>query len=256
MPVQRITPFVTDYFFRNYTPSSAPYVPPVSRTATRGILIEKNEQDINRALVFQFNPTEIEDTKSNEFFTRVRTGLAHPDTIWISGGANELSFSLFLDATADSNTPHFGRKTQYGKDTYETLRNVDGVDLIELGTLPQVERLKSFFYPKQIEPTAPRFVTNNIQQNNSARTSDQFIPPPTLIFVYGPIYLECRMTSLSVKHETFNYRLAPVRTRAEVKLTINENAIVKTSPSVLNAAYSGLPQNPPNYTYPETGLTP
>lgn len=236
------TLFISDLFFRN-PPKDTNFkdIPQTSsRTLVRGLLIEKNNPDVSKALTFQFNPTTMGDSKAMEYFERKRTGYATPDSVWISGSAATLKFELFLDATADSNSKYFGKKADYGSDMYTSLSDVDGNNLLEYGTLPQVERLKSFFYPQTVT-TGTRFVNDNsVAQNNSSRTSDQFLPPPVLIFVYGPLYLEVKLTSLDISHELFNRKLAPIRSKAQVVLTVREDITVNTSVPILKQAGSSL----------------
>ena len=90
--------FLSDLFFRNpvrqdYSfPEEPRFTDNFARTLVRGLLVEKLEKDIAaKALQFQFNPTNITDKKTQNYFDRTRTGSATPDTVWVSGNPQKLS---------------------------------------------------------------------------------------------------------------------------------------------------------------------
>lgn len=187
--------------------TSVPYI------RTRGILAHSN--NLNNILFFQFNPSSINDTKSNNYETLDLPGFAGELDIWAKGGAHIMSFELFFDATAGSNTPLFGKSVDWGNPTYDTLERDK-----PRGTLDDIEMLRSFQYPIQIDPNTPRFIAGGVVP------AKRFMPPPVGIFVFGEWYLECLVTVGDIEHLLFNDRLIPTRSRVSVSLKILENSLV------------------------------
>jgi len=188
-------------------------------SSNRGILCEKEFVDTpERILLFQFNPETISDNKVNNYETKNHTGFTFVDYPWISGGERDISFELYFDATAGANTPHFnrGRNTSpvYGAATYDTLDQY-----FPNGTADDLDILRSFMYPKVQDPTTPRFT------KGGHIPAPKFMPPPVLIFSYGPIYLEGFLVSCPIEHLLVDKSLTPRRSKATVTFKVIESYV-------------------------------
>lgn len=97
-----------------------------SYTNTRGILIPKSYLDtqpidLSRGYHFQFNPTDISDTKQTMWEQRQYAGMSFVDYIWGGGGSRVVTFQLFLDNTPASKTAFF-RPKSYGSEEAKTIK--------------------------------------------------------------------------------------------------------------------------------------
>lgn len=198
-------------------------------------------------LEFPFNPAPIEDTKNNTFFDIVKLGEPTPPSLWVEGGARELSFELYFDATLSSRLSagsrriaNTGQQVSAGE---EEIRNpfnsrASGVPVAEEGglnsfsqlaeyiartkestTLADMYLLKTFEYPE--ETNATRFYTSGVPTR-----TNRFTSLPKLIFTYGSTCLVGWLKKASFKHEAFNQSLNPVRTRANITILVDENYVV------------------------------
>jgi hypothetical protein len=193
-------------------------------SSKRGIMAEKGfELNPERCLIFQFNPETISDSKDNNFVTKPNTGFQHVDYVWGNGGERTITFNLHFEATAAVNSPHFNK----GRNTSDEYfwSQVDTLDKnFPNGTLDDVEVLRSYQYPKKETPVSPRF------SNGGFIPSPKFMPPPVVIFSYGPYYLEGYVTAVNFSHELFNKDLVPIRTKAEVTFKVLESIVVPVVP--------------------------
>lgn len=189
----------------------------------RGILAEKNNPIAKkRILFFQFNPVPIDDTKEVDWKTLESNGFdAHAD-FWSKGKARTLSFSLFLDATAGSNTKWLGKDaTKMGNASYDTLDSEK-----PNGIMDDVELLQSFQRPLLTDPNLPRFTSGGVIP------AIRFMPPPVCVFVYGHFYLHVIVASVGIQYTYFDKKLIPRRGTASVTLKVIETEIAKQDPDL------------------------
>ena len=188
----------------------------ISYTPTRGMLAPKDFISEDEILIFQFNPTILEDEKLVEYARKSNTGFSSIDFAWSKGGDRTFDFELFFDATASSNTKRFGHSTPYGNPGYDTLN-----DVYPNGVLDYVENLTKFLYPIQ-EPNFPRY------SSGLAVPNIRFLPPPIAIFVFGRWYLECVVLGVKTKYVSpFDKDLIPRRCICTVRLGVIEVDILK-----------------------------
>lgn len=188
--------------------------PNIGYTLTRGILAYQN--DIAKALFFQFNPDKIQDVKTTEYHDRSKPGQDYVDPIWIKGGSRVISFELVFDATQGSNTamllkPGEGKMLKDNPVDHENSSFIRGAAATHnpaKGTLEQVEFVQSLQRPDSGRDLEAKFALNGYVP------TEKFFAPPTVIFSYGPLYFEGIIDSLSITHELFDKGLVPTRSRA------------------------------------------
>ncbi len=186
----------------------------------RGLLCEKD--NVANPLIFQFNPSEINDTKGNNWINEENMGFSATRPIWINGLDRIISFKLFFDATAGSNTKFF-RRPYEGDAAHNFLEVVK-----PKGTLHDVEKLMSYQYPISPDVNQARFISGGVIPNI------RFMPPPIVIFVFGDIYLECIVNDVGVNHILFNANLTPIRSEASVSLKVLETSVVSVDSRLTN----------------------
>lgn len=195
----------------------------------RGVLAD--EDDLTKMYVFQFNPETVRDNKMNSYSESSYTGLPYSNNLWANGGLRTVDFTLFMDATAGSNTRAFYKDVQYGNEGHDSLARIK-----PRGTLDDVELLQSFQYPRNKANASspslpvPQFSSGGMVNEN------QFVPPPTVIFCYGGFYLRCQVMDLYIEHALFNKDLYPVRSKVDVMLNIIESSQVRINPEIQNKA--------------------
>lgn len=176
--------------------------------AIRGILAPKGYDTEDEILFFQFNPTEITDTKGMDWFSSKYLGFSSPELFWVGGQDRTITFELFFDATQDSIKQSLGSSVS----GYDAIRKRD--EIYPRGVMDMVEKLQSFQYP--ISTENPRFV------GNVATPSPKFDSPPILIFCFGLFYMECALAGLQVNYELFDEKLVARRATCSVSLTVYE----------------------------------
>lgn len=177
----------------------------------RGVIAPKGFDTLDEAILFQFNPSSIVDSKSTDWQSSALMGFAHAEYVWMNGGARNISFQLHLEATSDVNNRLMGKLVNYGDDTIDTLPQN-----FPEGTTPMVNGLRSFLYPVQKNKKLVSFVGSN------PSPQDRFTHPPVLIFSFGSYYVECLLTMAEFTHTLFNSDLKPVRTTVAVTLAVLE----------------------------------
>lgn len=244
------------------------------RVSCRGVLIPERFgsklRDIlmhnKEAVVFQFNPDNIQDSKETYWGSREYTGLGFTDAIWSRGGSRTISFNLFLDDTLASDTDELIDTASYTNrlkqrytastripvtDRIQTLRELKsyGKTLAapfqrtpaklewekeglttrrhERGVLDVVEKIQSFLYPE-------RMVENNkytedipLFVEGGMVSSHQFRPPATLLFSYGKFVLRGVLLSAPVEYTLFDYDLTPIRANVSVEFKVIETFDLK-----------------------------
>lgn len=193
-----------------------------SYSSVRGLLAPKNYSSEDEILLFQFNPTEIRDSKQSVWNERTYPGFSANDYFWANGGPRVMSFTLQFDATAGTNNVVFGKNTAWGNEGYTTLG-----DIYPKGVMGFVEKLTSFQYPIQVDATKPRY------SSGLAIPNIRFMPPPVAIFVLGDFYLEAVVTSVDTTYTLFNKKLQPIRCECSVSLSILETDIVPINDNLL-----------------------
>ena len=87
----------------------------------------------------------------------------------------------------------------------------------ERGVLDAVEYLQSFLYPEPLkDENTPRFAEGGIISLN------QFRPPATAVFSFGPILLQGIIKSAPVTYQLFDRDLTPIRASVSVELGVLE----------------------------------
>lgn len=203
-------------------PESNPVVPKkrtyvdVKAKASRGILAPKDFVDASReVLLFQYNPTEIQDSKGTEWVAKSYVGFSSQDYMWVKGNERVLSFKLFMDATASS--------IPIGSNnSVETF--------YPRGVMEMVEKLTKYLYPIQDDRNSPVYSSGGIVPNT------RFMPPPLAIFVFGDLYLEGIVADVAVSYQLFNKDLQPIRCECQVKFKVIESMVV-TKDQRLNKTY-------------------
>lgn len=204
---------------RGYSDLRGLFVPKSSRAVTG------QDFDRSRIFYFQFNPTEINVVKESLRVYRNYNGLNFGENIWVGGGEKQISFTLYLDATAGSQYKYF------------RANSIDDVTILKAletqkarGTAPEVELLESFMQPEvpddNGEVRVPEFTKGDIVMQK------QFYPPPLLIWSFGEFYLEGILSSLNITHTLFSPDLRPLRTEAQVTFTVFEQVPVKILPEL------------------------
>lgn len=205
--------YLVDSYKRNFTTQKAPSPREFATYATtqRGFIIPVGFTDLSEGLIFQFNPSEMRDNKVSDWQANPMLGFSYLNYLWMSGGARQISFTLHFEATGNMNTKFFGRDTEFGEDTIDTLLQV-----FPYGTMEMVDKLRSYLYPILKSNKAVKFVGGN------ATTQDRFSHPPVLIFSFGDMYLEAVLSGADITHSLFDEDLVPRRTDVAVVLSILE----------------------------------
>lgn len=244
---------IKDRYFRQAPPDvdKLNYPDAGPRIATRGMLIpymgEGKKIPLDRSVVFQFNPEEIEYEKTNEFSHHERTGFSYTIPFWVSGGSKTISFKLFLDATPGSNYRIFKKpiSSKYQtKSANGTHINFDDYILSGLaegseGLLPELEKIESFQYPVNkknldlVQFSTRRQVNGTNQSftpaNPDVLSLEQFSNPPFIIFSYGNVYAVTLIQNMRRKDMLFNSSLNPIRSEIDLVLEVHESRIIDTN---------------------------
>lgn len=229
--------------------------PDIGVTNIRGILTPENFKSEDEILFFQFNPTQISDLKDVEWSTKSYTGFNSNDYYWVKGGERSITFNLFFDATAGSNTRYFHKTANYGDNSYDTLD-----EIYPKGVASITEKLTAFQYPQLYESNAiSSAAIDGRYQNGNAIPSQRFLPPPILIFVYGNLYIRCILSNAQIRYTLFNEKLIPTRAEADVTLKVIETDIISVEEKLAsiidkqrNANFDALKKNKtsiPNYSF-------
>lgn len=203
-----------------------------TKTDERGMLIC---EDLGKTLEFQFNPTSLSVNKKQVYENRSYPGRMHTEPIWINGEPREISFDLTFDASGGSaytkiglfteDSGKFSSDTQLSANRNSIPEQIDSLDNKAFkGTLPIIETLESFTYPMLKDKNRPRFIYGVAVFSED----DRFLPPPTVIFTFGLLYMECKV-SIQYKHTLFNRNLVPIRSEVQVTLNILEGIIKNDS---------------------------
>lgn len=207
---------------------------------TRGLLIPVDDFDrspitLERALQFQFNPTEIFDGKLVRYEERPYVGHDAIRNIWGGGGKRTLKFNLTFDATVITtregdlpndwmrlhyNSTEFG---EYGKPRTTNKFQEENIDFISVtsedGTLTPVSQLQSFKYSERVgdqRGVGLRF------QNGLFEPTNRFSSPPTLYFLFGVMVFVVVVEDVQVSHKLFHKEGFPIRSECEVVLQVYE----------------------------------
>jgi hypothetical protein len=206
------------------------YKADLSYNTMRGLLAYKD--DNSRNLLFQFNPTDLDDTKQVIYEDREKTGFDNTDFLWIRGGSRNISFTLFLDATEGSRQAHLGKVGSPEVSQSEMFTHNP-----ERGVLNQVEFLQSLCRPMRSDPNTPVFI------RGSVGSFDQFTPPPEIVFVYGPFYLEGVVTQANPKYTLFSRTLVPLRATVEINIRVQEGQTITINRNLTDLSSQGFTLN-------------
>lgn len=201
----------------------------VPYSSIRGIIAPKGYKSNDEILLFQFNPEQITDVKEAEWSTKSYTGFNANNYYWVKGGERSLTFKLYFDATASYNTKLFGVNTAYGNQGADSLDSV-----FPRGVMDMVEKLTKFQYPIQEDSSRPRFSTGLAVPNT------RFLPPPIATFIFGDLYLECVVASVSADYTLFNKKLQPIRAECSVTLKVIETDVVVIDENLRKQTLSSL----------------
>lgn len=191
----------------------------------RGVMAKDGYKKMEDILMFQFNPSLINDVKEVEWANRSSVGFSSNNYLWVKGGERTISFKLWFDATAGSNTPMLLPGKASGN-SYDTLQEV-----FPRGVMPMVEKLTSFQYPQVIDGDAPRYA-------GSVKVPEvRFMPAPLCIFVFGEFYLKAVVAGVSVSYPLFNARLTPLRAECDVTLKVIETDIIPIDDYLLQKSH-------------------
>lgn len=244
---------IKDRYFRDAPPDieKLNYPDPGPRVASRGMLIpylgDGKKIPLDRSVIFQFNPEEIEYEKMSEFSHHDRLGFSYTIPFWVSGGSKTISFRLFLDATPGSNYRIFKKAisskyqtnanngTHINFDDYLLSGLADGSE----GLLPELEKLEAFQYP--IDKSKQDLVQFNTRRQVSGTTQsftpanpdvlslEQFANPPYVVFSYGNVYAVTLVQSMRRKDILFNKDLNPIRSEIDLLLEVHESRVIDTN---------------------------
>lgn len=198
----------------------------------RGLLVQ--EDDIDKAVIFQFNPETITESKSTNYASRSYTGLSFESLIWSGGGERLISFQLFLDATASSNTKAFRKDVVYGNAGHEDLQFSR-----PRGVMDEVELLNSFLYPRMKKNASSPSLPVPLFSAGGVVPENQFVPPPVAIFCYGEYYLRGIVKEVTTTHLLFNEKLISTRCTCDITFAVSEQTTVTVNPNIRNK--SSLP---------------
>jgi len=194
----------------------------VTYSPVRGLLAVDGYKTTDDILLFQFNPSVINDVKNVEWANYSSTGFSSNDYLWVKGGERQFTFKLWFDATAETNNPTFRKDSAWGNATVDTL-----LDVYPRGVMPMVEKLTAFQYPMVLDSDSPRYA-------NSIKVPEtRFMPPPVAIFIFGEFYMRAIVSNVSVQYSTFNKRLTAQRAECDVTLKVIETDIVKVDDYLL-----------------------
>ncbi len=224
-------------------------------TKSRGVIIAKDDvDDLSKGYVFQFNPQTLSDDKTVNYTTRNYTGVSYEDYIWTGGGERVMSFQLFLDNTPQSHTAHFGPERRNHKESKlplldgKVVKHQNGSNnptldprypipvlsdrsltppsvqysnsgafsltrISERGVLDEVEFLQSFMYPAS-KKGRPNFAEGGFME------LEQFRPPATVVFAYGPFYLEGVIKRAPANYTLFDKDLTPIRATVDIEFAV------------------------------------
>lgn len=84
----------------------------------KGFLVE---YDTGKVIKFQYNPEQIEDSRSPQYANIVVPGISHPKHHFINGGVRQISFQLYLRYGGNAGSP-WGKGKYYVKYVTNWLR--------------------------------------------------------------------------------------------------------------------------------------
>jgi hypothetical protein len=188
---------------------------------------------------FQFNPANISDRKDNKFTDIEHLGRQYSDPIYLNGGARVFSFSLWFDASNQTNHNRFRPKKVRGnqeylsgrhffndssKDVASVARAIDNSETFKFSTNYWVEELKRYTEPGGLEKdnrgrVAPRFVSG------IPKSVKQFSAPPKILFIWGDLICLGYLQLGDVKHTLFAKDLRPLRSECQITFRVIESII-------------------------------
>jgi hypothetical protein len=161
--------------------------------AARGILVSVGVDPAIR-IVFQYNPAELTDKRTVTYSTINTPGAFVPNRQYTQGGDRTITFSVDLDGLMEGPV---------------------SIDTDENGCItPELNKYRAFVNPQ----------TNSWQQARNSTFADlyadvkQFNAPPTAIFVFGDMAINCVVTDLSITEKLFDPNLGLLRAKVAVTL--------------------------------------
>lgn len=212
------------------TPINFPSVD-YGRNTKRGMLIPMTnigeDLPVENAVIFQFNPEEVEHDKKITISEQERTGFAYDIPFWSRGGARTVNFKLFMDATAGSSYRIFT-----GKSGFDNSINASHVDLsnlpdpYSLGLLPEIQKLEKMQYPVDRDNKRLIGFTNGVANVYNLK---QFSTIPFVVFSYGSFMALCYLAGMPRKDILFNKALNPIRSEIQIQLRVIESKVIDTN---------------------------
>jgi hypothetical protein len=197
----------------------------------RGMLMPmlsiSEELPIENAVIFQFNPDEINYEKKIDISQQERTGFSYDIPFWAKSGSRTISFRLLLDATAGTQYRTFNRSyngdNQSKGAAYINTSNI--TDLQSSGCLPAIQRLEAMQYPLNVKE---RRLINFVNGVANVTDMKQFSTIPFVVFSYGNLMAITYLTELRRKDVHFNKELNPDRCEMDITLRVLEVKPVNT----------------------------
>ena len=195
-------------------------------------LIELTNDDAPLNVVyFSINPSDMSDEKESVWTKTSAPGLPYKYHNWAGGGERKIAFTLNL----------------------ETYEENDAIQIAGLGVVPYVKALQRFLYPESFGIASlgdvnfnDPFMRKNMLSKMSGGLSNQFVPPPKAILVWGTYYtLDVIVESIKFKYTAFNSRGNPTRGTAEVVLSEVESGVSGQIQSVFRSTLPFLRPNVP-----------
>lgn len=178
--------------------------------AIRGFLANVSQRP-PLLLAFQWNPTDVVESKSAKYTEMELGGYHAPVQLYTSGGAHSYKFSLTFDATPDTKS-----------------LNVFRVDLPLAGIQPAVQTLMSFMYPS----TKSLLSTLDVG----------FGAPPKCYFGLGARVVSGYVRNVQVSYSLYDKFLTPRRATCQVDFVEIEDGIEGKVNAIFRRAMTLLQQ--------------
>lgn len=162
-------------------------------TVQRGTLVTDGANPFS--ITFQFNPAEINDTRSVTYGQHAVPGASHPVYQFGAGGERLLSFTLYLDADLGA------RATRWNSNLFFDANNSNLLSLSEV-----LDDLRSLTYPvERISPAGIKIIT-----------------VPTVYFSMGTLLesdtIECIVKRADPQITFYSPDLRPLKAKVELEL--------------------------------------
>ncbi len=162
---------------------------------TRGFLFSMGDADL--LVEFQYNPAQFSDRRSVNYAALNAPGRLLPIRQYRHGGDRSISFTVNIDGVFAGSEPGLA------DNDIRIARTESG------SILPELDKYRAFLYPDTAEEEHWRQASGDFI--SLYEQTQSFVSPPTCLFGFGDLVIDCIVTEINITESLFNQNLEPLR---------------------------------------------